>query len=274
MKITACSLNEARAELKVKSGSGDVLVVDAGGRLLASTGSGSVQLWTTRAAAVVKTGSGDVKIGDAGTLSDPADPAAGLIFAGRVTEEFKLTTGTFVHVGEYVVPGQRLSYVPNFAMPTACPVCGSRVEREWVRHRRWPVAVVAEREPGVLLAPVGPRGRFGEAGEGHHAARRLPQPAPPMRRSGIAHIGDARVSIASLEGETGRRHAPARVGKFAAIDPVPDDRCAVVRIDAGKWRQVTGMVGHGTGHRKDRGLALGEAVEIAHARLEWVRLAT
>ena len=36
-----------------------------------------------------------------------------------------------------VVPGQRLSYVPNFAMPTACPVCGSRVERERgeVNHR-------------------------------------------------------------------------------------------------------------------------------------------
>jgi DNA ligase (NAD+) len=32
-----------------------------------------------------------------------------------------------------VVPdgvGPRLSYVPNFRMPTACPVCGSRVERE------------------------------------------------------------------------------------------------------------------------------------------------
>jgi feruloyl-CoA synthase len=43
---------------------------------------------------------GFYKIGDAGTLVDPADPAAGLIFAGRVTEEFKLTTGTFVHVGE------------------------------------------------------------------------------------------------------------------------------------------------------------------------------
>jgi DNA ligase (NAD+) len=26
--------------------------------------------------------------------------------------------------------GQRLAYVPNFRMPTACPVCGSRVERE------------------------------------------------------------------------------------------------------------------------------------------------
>lgn len=43
---------------------------------------------------------GFYKIGDAGTLVDPADPAAGMVFAGRVTEEFKLTTGTFVHVGE------------------------------------------------------------------------------------------------------------------------------------------------------------------------------
>ncbi len=43
---------------------------------------------------------GFYKIGDAGTLFDPTDPAAGLVFAGRVTEEFKLTTGTFVHVGE------------------------------------------------------------------------------------------------------------------------------------------------------------------------------
>ncbi len=39
-------------------------------------------------------------IGDAGTFVDPADPSQGLNFAGRVAEEFKLTTGTFVHVGE------------------------------------------------------------------------------------------------------------------------------------------------------------------------------
>ena len=30
---------------------------------------------------------------------DPADPLQGIIFAGRVVEGFKLTTGTFVHVG-------------------------------------------------------------------------------------------------------------------------------------------------------------------------------
>ena len=42
---------------------------------------------------------GFYKIGDAGIFVDPAEPAQGLIFAGRVAEDFKLTTGTFVHVG-------------------------------------------------------------------------------------------------------------------------------------------------------------------------------
>jgi feruloyl-CoA synthase len=38
-------------------------------------------------------------IGDAGVFVDPDDPIQGIIFAGRVVEDFKLTTGTFVHVG-------------------------------------------------------------------------------------------------------------------------------------------------------------------------------
>jgi feruloyl-CoA synthase len=38
-------------------------------------------------------------IGDAGVFVDPRDPVQGIIFAGRVVEDFKLTTGTFVHVG-------------------------------------------------------------------------------------------------------------------------------------------------------------------------------
>jgi feruloyl-CoA synthase len=38
-------------------------------------------------------------IGDAGVFVDPSEPSAGIIFAGRVVEDFKLTTGTFVHVG-------------------------------------------------------------------------------------------------------------------------------------------------------------------------------
>jgi feruloyl-CoA synthase len=42
---------------------------------------------------------GFYRIGDAGVFVDPDDPVQGIIFAGRVVEDFKLTTGTFVHVG-------------------------------------------------------------------------------------------------------------------------------------------------------------------------------
>ncbi len=39
------------------------------------------------------------KIGDAGRFADEADPAQGIEFAGRITEDFKLTSGTWVHTG-------------------------------------------------------------------------------------------------------------------------------------------------------------------------------
>jgi len=39
------------------------------------------------------------RIGDAGRLVDPNDPNLGVIFDGRVAEDFKLTTGTWVSVG-------------------------------------------------------------------------------------------------------------------------------------------------------------------------------
>ena len=42
---------------------------------------------------------GFFRTGDAVTLADPADPAAGLLFRGRIAEDFKLMTGTFVSVG-------------------------------------------------------------------------------------------------------------------------------------------------------------------------------
>jgi feruloyl-CoA synthase len=42
---------------------------------------------------------GFYRIGDAGFLADPARPAAGVVFDGRVAEDFKLTTGTWVSVG-------------------------------------------------------------------------------------------------------------------------------------------------------------------------------
>ncbi|MEW6489954.1 MAG: feruloyl-CoA synthase [Thermodesulfobacteriota bacterium] len=42
---------------------------------------------------------GFYRIGDAGALADPARPEAGIRFDGRVAEDFKLTSGTWVSVG-------------------------------------------------------------------------------------------------------------------------------------------------------------------------------
>jgi feruloyl-CoA synthase len=42
---------------------------------------------------------GFYRIGDAMKFADPARPEKGLVFDGRVAEDFKLTSGTWVHVG-------------------------------------------------------------------------------------------------------------------------------------------------------------------------------
>ena len=39
-------------------------------------------------------------MGDAGRLADPDVPAKGVVFDGRTAENFKLASGTWVHVGE------------------------------------------------------------------------------------------------------------------------------------------------------------------------------
>lgn len=42
---------------------------------------------------------GYYRIGDAGKFADPLDPVQGILFDGRIAEDFKLTSGTWVHVG-------------------------------------------------------------------------------------------------------------------------------------------------------------------------------
>ena len=42
---------------------------------------------------------GFYKIGDAGKFDDPSDPSKGIVFDGRVAEDFKLLSGTWVHAG-------------------------------------------------------------------------------------------------------------------------------------------------------------------------------
>jgi feruloyl-CoA synthase len=53
---------------------------------------------------------GFYKIGDAVKFADPADPAKGLLFDGRLAEDFKLATGTWVSVGPL-----RIAFIAHFA---------------------------------------------------------------------------------------------------------------------------------------------------------------
>jgi len=43
---------------------------------------------------------GFLKMGDAGRLADADDPSRGLVFDGRLAENFKLSSGTWVHAGD------------------------------------------------------------------------------------------------------------------------------------------------------------------------------
>ena len=53
---------------------------------------------------------GFYKIGDALKFVDPNDPAKGLLFDGRIAEDFKLSTGTWVSVGPL-----RARFIDHFA---------------------------------------------------------------------------------------------------------------------------------------------------------------
>jgi feruloyl-CoA synthase len=50
------------------------------------------------------------RLGDAFQFADPADASKGLLFRGRVAEDFKLATGTWVHVGPL-----RAAFIAHFA---------------------------------------------------------------------------------------------------------------------------------------------------------------
>jgi feruloyl-CoA synthase len=75
---------------------------------------------------------GFYKIGDAGAFADPNDPAKGITFNGRVAEDFKLSTGTWVHVGSLRVG----------VLAAASPVLQDAVitghDREYVGILAWP----------------------------------------------------------------------------------------------------------------------------------------
>ncbi len=72
------------------------------------------------------------RTGDAGRLEDEDDPNKGLVFDGRVVEDFKLTTGTFVSVGNLRIAA--LAAASPLLMDAV--VCGH--DRDYVSLLAWP----------------------------------------------------------------------------------------------------------------------------------------
>ena len=77
-------------------------------------------------------GEGFYCIGDAGLFADPENPVKGLVFDGRVAEDFKLTTGTWVNTG-----GLRLAAL-GAAAPVLQDVVVAGHDRDFVALLAWP----------------------------------------------------------------------------------------------------------------------------------------
>ena len=87
-------------------------------------------------------------IGDAGRLADEARPERGVVFDGRVAEDFKLTTGTWVSVGTL-----RVRVVSALA-PFAQDVVITGHDRDEVGVLVFPSPAAAALAPGELAARI------------------------------------------------------------------------------------------------------------------------
>ena len=91
---------------------------------------------------------GFYRIGDAGKFLDPDRPAAGLIFDGRTSEDFKLTSGVRVH------NGRLRNSINKLGQPFLLEVVVAAPDRDYL------AALVFPNAPAL-------RGRFAEASQAH-----------------------------------------------------------------------------------------------------------
>lgn len=117
-------------------------------------------------------------MGDAGKLADPADPNAGVLFDGRISEDFKLTSGTWVSVGTL-----RVAVVSALA-PLAQDVVVSGHGRD---------------DPGLLIFPSAALRQLAGDADGTQSGAQLAQ-HPQVR----ARIGAALAAFNAGKGSAGR----------------------------------------------------------------------
>jgi feruloyl-CoA synthase len=128
--------------------------------------------------------------GDAIRLADPADPAQGLLFDGRLAEDFKLATGSWVYVGvlrvgvlaaaspalqDAVIAGENRAFIGLLAWlnPAACRnLVGAGAPEDLARLSRHP-AVRAHVRTAIA------RWNAAQTGTSHRIARVILLDAPP-----------------------------------------------------------------------------------------------
>jgi feruloyl-CoA synthase len=110
---------------------------------------------------------GFYRIGDAMRLADPEDLSKGLLFDGRVAEDFKLSTGTWVHVG-----GLRLA-----ALAAAAPALQDAVvtgqDRDFVGLLAWPNLVGMKEICGDRAPQADPSGLMASPAVREHVRQGL-----------------------------------------------------------------------------------------------------
>jgi feruloyl-CoA synthase len=170
---------------------------------------------------------GFYKIGDAVRFADAEDLAKGFVFDGRVTEDFKLSTGTWVNfaavrgaviaacaplIRDVVVTGLDRNFIGAMIFPdlAAC-----------ARHAGLP----AETEAQAILAHPAVRGKFAESlatlaqqstGSSNHVARALLMAdAPDIDKGEVTDKG-------SINQRAVRTHRAALVESLYADAPGPD----------------------------------------------------
>jgi feruloyl-CoA synthase len=153
---------------------------------------------------------GYYRLGDAARFADPEDPYAGLVFDGRISENFKLASGVFVTVGDLRIAA--LNAIGGAV--TDAVVCGENQES---------VGLMLYPNPGLPPEAVREAVREGlvrfnarARGSGGRVARALVLPDPPDPRSG--EITDKGYIAQSLA----RQRRAAHLERLFAEPPPPD----------------------------------------------------
>ncbi len=134
---------------------------------------------------------GFYKLGDAFKFADPADPRQGLLFDGRIAEDFKLSTGTWVSVGPL-----RARIVDHFA-PYVRDVVLAGADRDAIGALVFPDLAACRKLAGLSRRRAG-RGRARRAKPARAVCRAARRAGAAKRRlldTRHAHATDGRAAI-------------------------------------------------------------------------------